>query len=238
MQINIVASVFQSAQALAKFRLRPNLVSLGFIRFLFSSGVGNNSRTLANRFSDFTELRLYFANRKVLEFGTGSSTLFFLNSANKVSSLTSFEQDEKYLPKFTKRTKNYNYVLSDVTSVRIAEMNGTMFEGANQYINNSDFIYIDGPVSPNNSHIDMAGPNLDVFYANTLKDKVIAVDRRHATVALLAIKLSETHRLITTKSFVSDLPKLEKLINVAQIESIIDFKSEIALKRTSVFFPK
>jgi len=224
-------------RAVTSFAPKTNLATASFFRFLFSHGVGNSWQVLFDRFTDLKLLRSYFESTNVIEFGTGSSTAFFLNHARPGFNLVSYEQELKYLPKYIFADDRMRAVISEVKIVDYDSFKGSKFENSQRDISGSDFIYVDGPVSPFDTTRGMAGPNLDLILSTNLKNRVVAVDRRHLTVFLLLDKLSETHFFVPTKRFLEDARKLGLKINY-EIDLVACSLQERVLERTCVFVPR
>jgi hypothetical protein len=192
---------------------------------------------MLDRFNDLSELRPYFESAKILEFGTGSSTAYFLNHAKPGCNLVSLEQDSKYLPRYVFRGGRARSVVSDITVENFGKFKGSRFLNSQHEVNMSSFIYVDGPVSPFDSARGMAGPNLDLLLMINIATKVIAVDRRHLTVFLLLGKLSESHNFFPTDRFLVDIKKLGLELGNIENTSLQNF-GEYSFQRTCVFIPK
>jgi hypothetical protein len=224
-------------KAVAKFEPGLNLATASFISFLFSNGVGNSWRVLLDRFNDLAKLRPYFDSKQILEFGTGSSTAYFLNHAKFNCSLRSYEQDLNFLPKYVFSSSRATAVISEVSIERYGLYEGSRFKDSTKDIATAEFIYVDGPVSPLDSKRGMAGPNLDLLIASNLDTKVIAVDRRHLTVILLLEKLSKSHFFIPTERFLKDLNLLGQGSEMLAVFEN-DTRPILTLERTCVFIPR
>jgi hypothetical protein len=225
------------AKAILAFGPGLNLSTISFFRFLFSNGIGNTWGVLTHRFQDLSTLRPYFSARNILEFGTGSSTLYFLNHGGQSCMLTSYEQDIAYLPKYVFNRPRARAVISEVVLENHQEFAGSRFSDSIEDIDRADFIYVDGPVSPFNVQQGMAGPNLDLMASDSLSRKLIAVDRRHLTVILLIQKLAKTHWFIPTKSFLLDAGRLGFDAGIIENYTPAD-QQMMKLARTCVFIPR
>jgi hypothetical protein len=128
-------------------------------------------------------------------------------------------------------------VISDVKIEKYESFKGSKFTNSQGDISGSDFVYVDGPVSPFDADRGMAGPNLDLLSSTDLKNKVVAVDRRHLTVLLLFDKLDESHFFVPTKRFLEDV----RILGLNIDYEINPRKCPLQLhtfERTCVFVPK
>lgn len=228
---------FLPVRAVKSFSPKTNLATASFFRFLFSHGIGNSWQVLFDRFTDLTLLRPFFESKSVIEFGTGSSTAFFLNHARPGFNLISYEQDLRYLPKYIFADERTRAVISDVVIEKYESFKGSKFISSQGDISGSDFVYVDGPVSPFDADRGMAGPNLDLMSFADLKNKVVAVDRRHLTVLLLLDKLTESHFFVPTKRFLEDVRVLG--LNIDYEVNLRKCPLQLhTFERTCVFVPK
>jgi hypothetical protein len=218
-----------------------NLKSLNVIfhllNFYRSTAVGSSFQKARIRFLDLSQiLTIHEDHLNVVELGAGSSTLFFL-SQNKVSSLATLEECEKYLPKI-KSSKLRTHLLV-VIEDNIKGRKGTRYQGSEPFIQTANFIYIDGPTTGNDQN-GFAQPNLDIFVSGVLSDKTIAIDGRSNTVWLAIEHLSQSHYFIPSRAYLRHMGKFNHGLTVAfgQIEKKYFKKLEGKLVRTSVFLPK
>ena len=218
-----------------------NFTSLNLIlnlwSFFKSSAVGSNVEKARIRFLDLSLiLKVDGRNLNVVELGAGSSTIFFL-SRKQVSSLVTLEENEQYLPEI-KSKKLHNRILS-VIEDNFQGKSGTRYQGSEPFLQTADFIYIDGPVSGSDKN-GLAQPNLDLLVSGSLDDKTIAIDCRSNTVLLANERLSKSHYLVPSKSFLHEIKKIEIISNLDSSHAIIGdlWKISGKLVRTSVFLPK
>lgn len=129
-------------RAILAFKPRINIEALSFLRFLFGNGVGNTWRVLLYRFEDLSLLRPHFQSRNILEFGTGSSTLYFLNHGGQNCNVISYEQNLSYLPKYIFRKPNAHSVVSDVVVEHYQGFLGSRFLDSRVYC--SSAVYLRG----------------------------------------------------------------------------------------------
>ena len=218
------------------FGLNNPKLYLAFFRFLRSEAVGSSKTKIWYRFNDLAKIFDVAPDSMVVtELGQGSSTFFFLGT-KKVKKLFSLEEDENYSLQISNR--KLTTVISRVLISKFGEEVGTKYLNGNEYLNLSNFIYLDGPVS----HPDRNGvafPNLDCLDV-PLCGKIIAVDCRTNTVRLLATQLRDTHIIFPSKSVISECRKfsLDLTIDVIHSKSHSHKFLKDNLVRTSVFFPK
>ena len=200
-----------------------------------SEAVGSSKIKVCYRFNDLARILDVAPDSIVVtELGQGSSTFFFLGN-KKVRKVFSLEEDEK----FSLQISNHKLttVISSVLLSKFGEEVGTKYLNGKEYLNLSNFIYLDGPVSqPDRNGI--AFPNLDCLDVQ-LCGKIIAVDCRTNTVRLLATQLRDTHILFPSKSVISECRKFSLNLTIGVINSQSQTHKFLKdnLVRTSVFFP-
>ena len=222
--------------------LRPKSVASirALLMFIVGPGVGKSLLKISIRFEDLRKIIDFCRVEKVVEFGSGSSTLFFLSNRKIFSTLVTFEEDRKYLPQINFAQDVFISHVENSATTLYKGINGTYFPNSNESIKNSTFIYIDGPVSNYSQRLEMAEPNLDVLQSEFLEDKIIVLDCRTVTVALLLPKLMNTHYFLPGKSYLTEISNLEKKLEefAFDLPRIPFFKPKKGyLVRSSVFLP-
>jgi hypothetical protein len=208
-----------------------------FLKYLNSVAVGSSITKSGYRFRD---LDLIFnslsASVTVTEFGQGSSTFFFLGN-RKVKRLISFEENVQYELKIV--SPKWEPVLAKVLIYESDGVKGTRYVGSSEYIKQSDFVYVDGPVSGWHENA-LALPNLDLFNVFDLEDKTIAIDCRTNTVLLMLQKLSKSHILIPSLSVVHESERIGAQLQIERFNSEDSSITNLlnSLVRTSVFLPR
>ena len=208
-----------------------------FLKYLDSVAIGSSVTKIWYRFRD---LSLIFGSLSdhltVTEFGQGSSTFFFLGS-RKVQKLISFEENAEYVLKIV--SPKWKPVLAKVRICETDGVTGTRYVGSGEYIKQSDFVYVDGPVSGLHENA-LALPNLDLFDTFDLEQKTIAIDCRTNTVLLMLKKLSKSHILIPSLSVMRESKQIgAELPNESlRLDNYLAFNSFNSLVRTSIFLPR
>lgn len=142
---------------------------------------------LANTFS------LFPYDLPVLEFGSGSSTIFFLTHP-RVSSLVTFEEKPEYLPTLKMNQKViWKVVVDDYFEESVDSKPVTRFKNFEQFLSTPSLIYVDGPSTPVSSITNETIPNTEVFSIKNIKQHVILIDGRQETVSLAVKHLRDSH---------------------------------------------
>ena len=203
--------------------------------YLKTGAVSANVEKIRIRYLDLSRLLAVSPkNMKVLEFGSGSSTIYFL-SQTKISKLISVEENEKYLIHMKD-----SRLISHVSPVILEDepLPGTRYRDSDKFLEDADLIYVDGPTSKVSSN-GLALPNLDLTPQNDLTKKIVAVDCRTNTVIYIFSMLSKTHTFIPSKSFLLELKAIK--LDPADFGSHY-FRPEYkslpgSMVRTSLFLP-
>lgn len=162
--------------------------------FTTSSNVGSGKKKILIRFTDLANVFSLFPHGlPVLEFGSGSSTIFFL-AHPKVSSLVTFEEKPEYLPKLKMNQKAiWKVVVDDYFEEFVDSKRVTRFKNFEQFLNNPSLIYVDGPSTPVSSITNKTIPNTEVFSIKSIKQHIILIDGRLETVSLAVKHLRDSH---------------------------------------------
>lgn len=226
---------FQIYLLIVNFR---NMHLLRFIRvFLQSSAVGASIEKVRYRFLDLDRiLRLFPKQISIVEFGQGSSTIFFL-SQNKVSSVTSIEENSDYLIRLSDR--RLDSVVLPVVKATSKGIKGTKYLNSENYLGAVDLIYLDGP-SSNEEFGDSALPNLDLIDVNSIHNQVIAIDCRTSTTKILVNTFKDSHFFIPSKSYlyetsISDSVE-DRVLNSQDIDVTHILSSKLV--RTNLLWPR
>jgi hypothetical protein len=136
--------------------------------YLKTGAVSANIERIRIRYLDLSRLLAVSPkNLKVLEFGSGSLTIYFL-SQTKISQLISVEENEKYLINMKD-----SRLISHVSPVILEDepLSGTRYRDSDKFLGDEDLIYVDGPTSKVSSN-GLALPNLDLTPQNNLTKKL------------------------------------------------------------------
>ena len=172
-------------------------------------------------------------NPRILEFGSGYSTIFF--SFSSASTIVSVEEHENYVPKIV-GAKNYTGIVSETEMVEVDSW-VTKKHLNIEFLNceNFDFIYIDGPQTPKSKNNEVA-PNVDLAFLTNinLAETVIGVDIRINTVTFLENFLAHSHYPIYSRKVF-----LKKQIFADKDPSSANklHQNEFGLKLTTLFIP-
>lgn len=204
--------------------------------FALESNVGSNAKKILIRFADLAHIFSIITKPiPVVEFGSGSSTLFFL-AHPKVESLVTYEEKTEYLPKASwPLRKKWIIESNKFTKEKTDHVMVTRFDDFENYLKNSSVIYIDGPSTPISPVSQKTIPNTEILKAPNLENHIILVDGRQETVFLILQKVLHSHYF-----FPSDAYKLiynyEGHTSCAITSSA--HKHLCRNVRTSAFFPK
>jgi hypothetical protein len=239
-----ITNAFRQASFIFKIFLSLRPKSFSEIKalkmFIFGPGVGKSLLKISIRFQDLRTIIHFCRVENALEFGSGSSTLFFLSNRDIFSKLVTFEEDAKYLPQIDFAPDSYISCVEKSATKNYKGVDGTYFPSSHSAIENSTFIYVDGPVSNYSKPLEAVEPNLDVLQAQSLDDKIIVLDCRTSTVALLLPKLMNSHYFLPCKSYLIEIANVEK--NLKQFDFSLPqvqfYKPKRRLLvRSSVFLP-
>jgi hypothetical protein len=217
------------------------------VRAFFQSGnTGSNVYKISIRMRDLQRIISLFLPSKfaVLEFGSGSSTLFFY-SHKKVTSLISLERERDYLPRLTseKRKKFFAPILQ-TKEVYKDSFKSNVFTNIESFVQKADLIYIDGPRQSQANFFGTSEPNLDLLDYD-LASKVVLVDCRILTTLNLSLNLNVSHLLIPCMACRRSYERSTELQNNFPHFNVLIYTGfELARKhefypvRTCVFIPK
>lgn len=180
-----------------------------------------------------------------LEFGSGSSTIL-LYQCPKVLRLVSIEEFRDFLPQIQLSQKVWITPNLKTEMIEFKEYQTKVFKETNEFVNQADLIYVDGPSAPESKKYNLSEPNLDLIPFETLTNKAILVDCRTLTVCELSRKLKETHVVILSKAVLREYTTfLSGQKNFEYMEALISEMPELARSslgfhpiRTSIFIPK
>jgi len=201
--------------------------------------VGSNPLRLYYRYRDLRLLdKEGFIGSKILELGTGSSTIYFLNR-RKTLSLHSLEESRDFLLKGLSEQSFFKFKIEIVKAVKqdYKSISGTRYDF--KILGDFDFVYIDGPVCLNDKN-GLSLPNLDLLSGVNYLNSVIAIDARISTVLLLSEHYRESHFLIESRVYQSNFGKISKIIEEEYkltVTSPIKKVSKILTIRTCVLVP-
>lgn len=205
--------------------------------------VGSNLKRIFYRFRDLRKIERIglLGNQSILELGTGSSSIFFLN-LKRLRALYSFEENSQWLFTALKNYSGENWNLT-ISPMNISQVNGIR---GTKYVSNLpldvDFIYVDGPSTVKYSG-NISSPNLDLGMPTNHADKrtVIAIDARVSTTIFLKDVYEETHVFLPSSVFTDNwqeimqeshgrvTPKLQR-----EMKSCLS----IGMTRTSLLVPR
>jgi hypothetical protein len=173
---------------LLELSLNPRFL-LALLSYIRTTAVGANLSKIKTRLIDLKFLiNLLKSHTRILEFGSGFSTLFF-GYHRKIQIVFSVEEFCQFVPKYVNKK---NYVIVQET---INFESSRKFHNIENSFGTLDMIYIDGPqiLGPEK----FKAPNLDLFdfKLEYLKDTVIAIDVRYTTVARVYDFLKTTHKM-------------------------------------------
>lgn len=223
------------------FLLRVHKISQiqDFIEFIKGPGVGKSLPKIYIRFRDLQKITRLMNKESVIEFGSGSSTLFFIFRKNICNKLITIEEDSLYLPKIRRTEIKYQPQILKSKTGNFGGFIGTYFPQSSELIDDATFIYVDGPVSPVLDNFPSVAPNLDTLVDVDLTGKIVVIDCRSLTVALLQRKLANTHYFLPSKSFLIEFPKIKFFLKDnygIYAKYHFSFENDI-LTRSNVFLP-
>ena len=213
---------------------RLNLI-IHLFKYLRTSAISASIEKVRIRYFDLSQLLAVVPkNVRVLEFGSGSSTIYFL-SQDKIKQLKSLEENKYYLINI-KNSRLITHVSPVITEDE--PLLGTKYKYSDKFLESADLIYVDGPTSKISSN-GLALPNLDLTPQDDLSKKIVAVDCRTNTVIYIFSMLSKTHTFIPSKSFLLELKTIK--LNPADFNSHYfspEYESLLgSMVRTSLFLP-
>lgn len=218
------------------------------VAFTRSSAIGGNLEKILIRIADLVVVFDHLPSKQVVcEFGSGSSTIFFLTT-KKVSKTYSFEEFEEFLPKFRFIDAKawYPRVGKTITEI-VSEVPIPRFYDISDEIRFSSILYIDGPATPKDPEYQLAFANTEVLSETNLESHIVLVDCRLLTVFQFALALGTSHHIYPSEASLHDLQRLierdPKKGN--EIKRVLSPRSQ-ELKpvsigpcvRTSIFLPK
>jgi len=217
------------------------------VGFSKSGNVGRDLKKILIRFADLSIIfRRLLKDQIVCEFGSGSSTLFFV-SHNKVALTTSFEQFEVYLPRLQYLDyKNWNSITGNVILEKELNLQVPRFTNYMENAKSSTLIYVDGPATPVDPRTGLAIANREIPELNDLRHKIVLIDCRLLTVIEVALRLRESHLFFPSQAVLTEYSKLQKshielnvtIDDIFQESTIYNSRLFKLLIRTSAFFPK
>jgi hypothetical protein len=217
--------------------------------FSKSQNVGSNLQKILIRFSDLINIFNQLSkNQRVVEFGSGASTYFFL-SHPKVITLHTFEQSSQWLPRVTgSRKRDWTFTVNQIDQEIVNNIPVPRFMNYSQSVQSSNMIYIDGPATPEDPNLKVALPNEEILRVEELRDKIILVDCRVLTVLKLAEHLCSTHSIYLSAAVEHELESLRQTSKKNSKEQITYFEFNKSCKlfssrhtnliRTTLFKPK
>jgi len=212
-------------------------------QFLFTTRlVGARLDRTSYRFHDLSLLaKKNLLRGSVLELGSGSSTIFFLN-LSKVKSVTTVEESRDYLLPLLARGMKKLEVFDAPRITSSFPIVGSHYGLREEFIDSQlpDFIYIDGP-SCVSLHDNFSLPCLDMALIPPRENVVYAIDARTATVMFLAMHLKDTHILVPSNSYSAELGRYKEYLQ-ENFKYVFDNKinviNNLNLIRTSILLPK
>ena len=218
-------------------------------RFSKSQNVGSNLQKILIRFLDLINIFNQLSKKqRVIEFGSGSSTYFFL-SHPKVIALHTFEQSSQWLPRIKGSwERNWSVTVNQMSQEMVNSIPVLRFMDYSQSVQSSNVIYIDGPATPEDPNLKVALPNEEILRVKELRDKVILVDCRVLTVLRLAEYLFETHSVYLSAAVEHELELLRQTSGDKSKNQKVSFEinphcklfpsKQTNLIRTTLFMPK
>jgi hypothetical protein len=207
---------------------------LSLLRFMSTPAVGKAYSKIDARRRDLDLImKLMPSHPRILEFGSGYSTIYFAFS--HASHFASIEEHKVYAPKVW-GAKNYAGYISETEPAEVDEWKTRRHANLDFLKDETfDFIYVDGPQTPLAQNGE-AAPNVDLVFLNDLdlSKTVIGVDIRLNTVNLLEIYLQDSHYIIYSKKIVNKLHRDKSMAEALHDGHEIDLK----LKLTTLFIPK
>jgi len=170
--------------------------------FLGSQNVGSDAKKVLIRFADLANIFAYIPEQlPVLEFGSGSSTLFFIWN-EKVTSLVTYEEKPEFIPILPSKFDKNWIIVSDRFQIEKRDgCNIPRFTNFDEHLTENTIIYVDGPYTPINPKTQSAFPNKELLHSNNLQNNIVLVDCRIETVSLLAEKLRDTHQFFPSQVY-------------------------------------
>ena len=201
--------------------------------------VGSNPLRLYYRYRDLRLLdKKGLIGSKILELGTGSSTIYFLNR-KKTLSLYSLEESRDFL---LEGLNEKSFSKFRIEIVKAVEQNYNKISGTRynfKILGDFDFVYVDGPVCLTDKN-GLSLPNLDLLEGVNYLNSVIAIDARISTVLLLSEHYRETHFLIEGNVYRGNFGRVSKIMEEEYgltLTSLIKKVGKIRLIRTCVLIP-
>jgi hypothetical protein len=142
----------KSALKVLKFLIFQRNLKFFFagVFYLLGKNIGRDSNKVVLRYKDLSNIiSLLPKNSKILEFGSGFSTILF-NYSKNISKVTTIEEHIKYLPKVL---KPFNYIISPTKRVNYKNFVTRKHHPLDIYNEIYQFIYIDGPSSAQYRHL-------------------------------------------------------------------------------------
>lgn len=235
--------VYHSSKVLISLRPRSFEVLRLILELILSRNLlGARISKLLLRYQDLSILRkIGLIRGKVVDFGSGSSTIFFLNCP-RVNHLVTFEEDARFLLPGLKRVSSNELDLrfSKAVEGEIWGVLGTRYQL--QLVGDFDFIYIDGPTCKSNES-GLSLPNLDLILRkkSDLLETVIAIDSRSSTTLFLGKYLRESHILVPSAGLSAKLTAIANQFRKSYGLDLLDdleISEGINLRRTNLLLPK
>jgi len=236
MLVNIFFYPIQIIRIILLLAPKSYLQILNIVVYLFGPSIGSSIKKIFIRFTDFRLLSKYLDGEEILEFGSGSSTIFFITNKKLCRSLVTFEEDIGYFPKIFGKQSNFYKVIGKSGPGSYLNIEGSQFKNSCTFIQKASVIYIDGPATEFLPKFNSVAPNLDVINCD-VTGKVIIIDCRTFTVSLLASKLNQTHIFLPSKSFLFEINKNGNKIPYFDSSMNRYRLVEKQLTRCSVFLP-
>ncbi len=240
---SILRFLYYSSKVLISLQPRTFEVLRLIFEFTLSHNlIGSKISKLRLRYEDLSILRkLGLIRGKIVDFGSGSSTIFFLNCP-RVNHLVTFEEDARFLLPGLKRvsSKKLDLRFSKAVQGEIWGVPGTRYQ--EQLLGSYDFIYIDGPTC-NSNESGLSLPNLDLIleYNGDLLDTAIAIDSRTSTTLFLGKHLHESHFLIPSTGLSGKLTAIANQFSKSyglELLEDLQISEGINLRRTNLLIPK
>jgi hypothetical protein len=205
--------------------------------------VGSNLERIFYRFRDLRKIEKMglLGSQSILELGTGSSTIFFLN-LKELRALNSFEENAQWLLSALMKYSGQNWMLT-ISPMEIYQVNGIR---GNKYVSNLpldvNFIYVDGPSTVNFSG-NISSPNLDLGMPHNHADErtIIAIDARISTTIFLKEIYEETHVFLPSSVFIDNWQEIMRESHspvVLNLQGEMESCLSIGMTRTSLLVPK
>ena len=207
---------------------------LSLLRFMSTSAVGRAYTKIDARRRDLDlVMKLMPRNPRILEFGSGYSSIYFAFSQS--SHFVSVEEHKIYAPRIY-GAKQYTGYISGTEPAEVDEWKTRRHVDLDFLKDETfDFIYVDGPQTPLAQNGE-AAPNVDLVFLNNLdlSKTVIGVDIRLNTVNFLKIYLQDSHYIIYSKKIANKLHRNNLMVEALHNAPETDLK----LKLTTLFIPK